>query len=143
MKAAFAALSLTLFLAGCSACAERKSLNAAHTLASHQKIVSAKETEANAGIGPQFHLRSFLNQRVRDKAGKDVARIEDLAIGVDGRIVSVTLATNGAGAKVTIPFKKLKVTEQSGELYLETDIVHHPEGETIGTAPSSPEIPSP
>lgn len=128
MKASVAALSLTFFIAGCSACAERRPIKATPTLADHHKIASAKETspsraDADVGAGSRFRLSNFLNKSVRDKTGKEVARLEDLAIGIDGRVVSVTLAINGKGAKVTVPFEKLKVRDQGGDLYLETDVV--------------------
>jgi hypothetical protein len=39
-----------------------------------------------------------------------VRRLDDVAIEVDGRVISVTvIPINGSGGKITIPFEKLKV----------------------------------
>jgi hypothetical protein len=85
-----------------------------------QDIQSAPET----GQDIQYHLSDLLNKTVGDKTGKEVARLTDLEIGAHGRILSVTLTpAGGTGAKITIPFERLKVAERGGSLYLETDVV--------------------
>ncbi len=63
-----------------------------------------------------------------DKAGNRVARLDDLTMGTNGRVISVTLIPiAGGGAKVTIPFEKLRIkTERNGTLSLETDVVLKP-----------------
>jgi hypothetical protein len=99
-------------------------LKAIKTLDGHQKVAMVKETAASASEDIQYHLSDLLNKIVRDKTGKEVARLGDLAIGAHGRILSVTLIpASGTGAKITIPFERLKVTGRDGSLYLETDVV--------------------
>jgi sporulation protein YlmC with PRC-barrel domain len=131
IKASYATLSLTIFLVGCSACAERKPAKAIQTSDGRQKVARVKEAlhfRPDAGQGPQFRLSNFLNKTVRDKTGDEVARVEDLAIGANGQVISVTLVPiSGNGAKITIPFERLKVLERNGVLYFETDVVHNPE----------------
>jgi sporulation protein YlmC with PRC-barrel domain len=127
MRARYAVLSLTLLIAGCSACAERRPLKAIKTLDGQQKVATVKEAAASfpqAGQDLRYRLSDLLNETVRDKTGKEVARLGDLAIGAHGRILSVTLIpAGGTGAKITIPFERLKVTGRDGSLYLETDVV--------------------
>jgi len=135
MRARYAALSLALFIAGCSACAERRPLKSIKTADNPPKAAVVKESAASipeSSQDIQYHLSDLLNKTVRDKSGKEVARLGDLAIGARGQIVSVTLIpAGGDGAKITIPFERLKVTERSGGVYLETDVV-------VGTAEGSP-----
>jgi len=127
MRARYAALSLTLVLAGCSACAERRPVKAIKTSDSPHKVAAVKEAAASvpeAGEEFQYRLSDLLNKPVRDKTGKEVARLGDLAIGAHRRIVSVTLIpAGGTGAKITIPFERLKVAGRGDALYLETDVV--------------------
>jgi hypothetical protein len=132
MRARYAALSLTLIIAGCSACAERRHLKAIKTSDGPQKVAAVKvatlkeaaASVSEAGQDVQYRLSDLLNKTVRDRTGKEVARLADLAIGANGRIVSVTLIpVGGTGAKITIPFERLKVTRRDDALYLETDVV--------------------
>jgi sporulation protein YlmC with PRC-barrel domain len=127
MRAHYAVLSLTLFIAGCSACAERRPLKAIKTLDGQQKVATAKEAAVSVpetGQDPQYRLSDLLNKTVRDKTGKEVARLGDLAIGAHGRISSVTLIpAGGTGATITVPFERLKVIGRDSSLYLETDVV--------------------
>ena len=136
MKAGYAALSLTFFMAGCSACAERRPTKAVQSLDGRQKTGCAKEAlapELRGDQSAQFRLSNFLNKCVRDETGKEIARLDDLAVGANGRVTSVTLIPiSGNGAKITIPFERLKIVERSGALYFETDVVHNPE-----TAPTT------
>ena len=127
MRARYAALSLTLFIVGCSACAELRPVKAIKTSDSPRKAAAVKEAPApvpEAGKDIQYHLSDLLNKTVRDKTGKEVARLGDVAIGAHGQIVSVTLIpAGGTGGKITIPFERLKVIGQDGAVYLETDAV--------------------
>ena len=127
MRARYAALSLTLFLAGCSACAERRPVKAIKTVDGQQKVAAVREAAASvpkAGGDFQYPLSDLLNKTVRDKTGKEVARLGDVAIDAHGQIVSVTLIlAGGTGAKINVPFERLKVTGQDRALYLETDVV--------------------
>jgi sporulation protein YlmC with PRC-barrel domain len=140
MRAHYAVLSLTLFIAGCSACAERRPLKAIKTLDGQQKVAAAKEAAVavpETGQDRQYRLSDLLNKAVRDKAGKEVARLGDLAIGTHGRILSVTLIpAGGTGATITVPFERLKVVGQDGSFYLETDVVV---GAAAETAPKTAE----
>jgi sporulation protein YlmC with PRC-barrel domain len=125
MKARYASLSLTLFIVGCSACAEHRHTKTAHVLDDRQKIASVKEAPPSvpvAGEYLQFRVSDFVNKMIRDGTGTEVARLDDLTVGANGRIISATLIFKN-GAKVTIPFEKLKVTEGlNGALVLKIDI---------------------
>jgi sporulation protein YlmC with PRC-barrel domain len=127
MRARYAVLSLTLLIAGCSACAELRPLKAIKTLDGRQKVATVKEAAATipeAGQDSQYRLSDLLNKTVRDKTGKEVARVGDVAIDAHGQIVSVTLIlAGGTGAKINVPFERLKVTGHGGALYLQTDVV--------------------
>jgi hypothetical protein len=135
MRARYAVLSLTFLIAGCSACAERRPLKAIKTSDGQEKVAMVKHAASSVpetGQDSQYRLSDLLNKTVRDKAGKEVARLGDLAIGARGQILSVTLIpAGGTGATITIPFERLKVTGREGSLYLETDVV-------VGTASGQP-----
>jgi hypothetical protein len=127
MRARYAVLSLAFLIAGCSACAERRPLKAIKTSDGQEKAAKVKQAASSvpeSGQESQYHLSDLLNKTVRDKAGKEVARLGDLAIGAHGQILSVTLIpAGGIGATITIPFERLKVTGRQGSLHLETDVV--------------------
>jgi hypothetical protein len=74
---------------------------------------------------------------VFDKSGHEVARLDDLTMAANGRVVSVTLSpTAGGGAKVTIPYEKLKIKrERNGTVSLETDVVFKVPGEGEPASP--------
>src|SRR5262245_21394758 len=98
MRARYAVLPLTLFIAGCSACAERRPLKAIKTSDGHEKVATVKEAAASVretGQDFQYRLSDLLNKPVRDKTGKEVARLGDLAFGAHGKILSVTLIPAG------------------------------------------------
>ena len=68
-----------------------------------------------------------------DKAGNQVARLDDLTMSANGRVVSLTLTPiSGGGSKVTVPFEKVRFKkERNGTVSLETDVVL--KGPTDGT----------
>jgi sporulation protein YlmC with PRC-barrel domain len=139
MKAGYASLCLTLFIAGCSACAERGPTKTAHVLDGRQKIASVKKASPSdpAARQDQFRLSDFVNKSVRDRTGTEVARLDDLTIGAHGRVISATLTpASGHGAKVTIPFERLKVAQEpNGALFLETDVVLKSNASAVGAEP--------
>ena len=70
-------------------------------------------------------MSDLASEKVFDKQGHEVARLDDLILSASGRVVSVTLAPVAAnGATVTVPFEKVRIRkERSGTLTLETDVV--------------------
>jgi sporulation protein YlmC with PRC-barrel domain len=137
----FVSLSLTFFIAGCSASAQHRHTKALHSLDGRQKMASVKTASASAphtGQDLQLHLSDFLNLPLRDTSGNEVGRLKDLTVGVNGRVISVTLlSAKQGGGKLTIPFEWLKVEQgQQGALYLaylETDVVLKPDRENAAT----------
>ncbi len=75
--------------------------------------------------GAQYRLSDLASETVFDKAGNQVARLDDLTLSTGGRVVSVTLTPiAGGGSKVTVPFEKLRFKkERNGTVSLETDVV--------------------
>jgi hypothetical protein len=83
-------------------------------------------------------LSDLASETVFDKAGNKVARLDDLILSGNGRVVSVTLApVTGAGSTVTVPFEKVRFKrERNGTVSLETDVVIKALDD--GTPPSAP-----
>ena len=73
----------------------------------------------------QYRLSDLASETVFDKAGNQVARLDDLTLTADGRVVSVTLTPiSGGGSKVTVPSEKVRFKkERNGTVSLETDVV--------------------
>ena len=123
MKYSYLLLPLALSLAGCSTCSQpRHAGNAQSLTGSEQNGCARKAAEPAAR---QYRLSELASEAVFDNAGNKVARLDDLTMGANGRVISVTLVPiAGGGAKVTIPFEKLRIkTERNGTLSLETDVV--------------------
>ncbi len=136
MKPSYLSLPLALFLAGCSTCSPPKPIASAQSLAGEQQSGCARK--AGDLIGPQYRLSDLASETVFDKAGNQVARLDDMTMSSSGRIVAVTLVpVSGGGARFTIPFEKLRIKkERNGTLSLETDVVLKPSGD--GTPASPP-----
>ena len=81
--------------------------------------------ENGRGVSTQYRLSDLASETVFDKAGNQVARLDDLTMGANGRIISVTLAPDYRRRRQgTVPFEKLRIKkERNGTLSLETDVV--------------------
>ncbi len=123
MKSSYLSLTLAFFLAGCSTCSQPAHVGGAQSLSGQEQSGCARKTAEAPST--QYRLSDLASETVFDKAGNQVARLDDLTMGANGRIISVTLAPiAGGGGKVTIPFEKLKIKkERNGTLSLETDVV--------------------
>jgi len=128
-------LPLALCLAGCSTCPQGKLAGSAQSLSGTGESGCARKT---ADGGAQYRLSDLASETVFDKAGNKVARLDDLILSGNGRVVSVTLApVTGAGSTVTVPFEKVRFKrERNGTVSLETDVVIKALDD--GTPPSAP-----
>jgi hypothetical protein len=133
VKPIYLLLPLALCLAGCSTCPQGKHAGSAQSLSGGEGGCLRKLAD-----GPQYRLSDVATETVFDKAGNKVARLDDLILSANGRVVSVTLApVTGAGSTVTVPFEKVRFKrERNGTVSLETDVVIKATDD--GTPPSPP-----
>ena len=131
MKPSYVFVPLALFLAGCSTCPQNRHIDSAASLSETQQGGCIRKT-ADAS-GAQYRLSDLASETVFDKAGNQVARLDDLTMSANGRVVSLTLTPiSGGGSKVTVPFEKVRFKkERNGTVSLETDVVL--KGPTDGT----------
>jgi sporulation protein YlmC with PRC-barrel domain len=124
VKLNYLLLPLALAAAGCSTCPQQKAESALSLTEGGQAACPRKSWDTAAA----YKLSELASEKVFDKQGHEIARLNDFVLSASGRIVSVTMAPVSAnGATVTVPFEKLKIKkERSGALTLETDVVFKP-----------------
>ena len=122
MKLSYLCLPLAILAAGCSSCPQQRHVESALSLSESGQGACPRKSWDTAAA---YKLSDLASEKVFDKEGHEVARLDDLILSASGRVVSVTLAPVAAnGATVTVPFEKLKIRkERSGTLTLETDIM--------------------
>jgi sporulation protein YlmC with PRC-barrel domain len=135
VKPIYFLLPLALCLAGCSTCPKGKLAHSAKSLSGKGENGCVRRVADGAA---QYRLSDLASETVYDKAGNKVARLDDLILSGNGRVVSVTLApVTGAGSTVTVPFEKVRFKkERNGTVSLETDVVIKAPAD--GTQPAKP-----
>jgi len=125
VKLSYLCLPLAILAAGCSTCPQQKHAESALSLTESGQSTCVRKSWDTAAA---YKLSDLASEKVFDKEGHEVARLDDLILSASGRVVSVTLAPVAAnGATVTVPFEKLKIKkERSGAYTLETDVVFKP-----------------
>jgi sporulation protein YlmC with PRC-barrel domain len=123
VKPSYLFVPLALFLAGCSTCPQNRHIGGAASLSETQQGGCIRK--AADASGAQYRLSDLASETVFDKAGNQVARLDDLTMSANGRVVSLTLTPiSGGGSKVTVPFEKVRFKkERNGTVSLETDVV--------------------
>jgi sporulation protein YlmC with PRC-barrel domain len=123
VKLSYVFVPLALLLAGCSTCPQNRHIGGAASLSETQQGGCLKRTADTSGA--QYRLSDLASETVFDKSGNQVARLDDLTMSANGRVVSLTLTPiSGGGSKVTVPFEKVRFKkERNGTVSLETDVV--------------------
>ena len=75
----------------------------------------------------QYSLGALASHTIHDKSGNKVGHLEDVTISAGGCVVSATVALND-GARITVPFHKLKMAKkEDGSLEIQTDVLVKPD----------------
>lgn len=117
MRFVYSTLALTFFVAGCSTCHDRRPLAEASTLPKPQCHRLPWPVD-------QYSLGALASLPVYDLSGNNVGHLEDVTIGASGCVISATVALSDGGARITVPFHRLKMSKkEDGSFQIRTDVL--------------------
>ena len=131
MRLFYSTLALALFVAVCSGCSERRHASDAKMLPDKQNSGCKTEQPVCHRLPwpvDQYSLGALASHTIHDKSGNKIGHLEDVTINAAGCVILATVALNDGGARITVPFHKLKmVKKEDGSMQIQTDMLVKPD----------------